>query len=372
MRKSYLAGLSLLTFCALSHAQSSVTLYGLIDAGLTFSNNQAGSSSLQAQSGIILPSRWGILGSEDIGGGNRIIFRLESGFDVMRGTLGQGGREFGRGAYVGIASQRFGTLTIGRQNDFIADYLAPFAAVSQGGILFPHAGDVDNTGINFRINNAVKFQSHPIKGVQFGGLYSFGGVPGSFSANSVVSLGIKYDGAPFSAAAGYLHIKTPFTTVPEGLWTPTNTVDGNYGIAAETMDVMAVGGRYTIGKAALALMYSNTRFGSLNPALGDKIGGDVVFQVVDINGSYQVTPPLKLAMGYSYTFGNVHATGKQPKYHEVNAIADYFLSKRTDVYVEAVYQRAAGDAQFANLAPVISASSNKSQLVARIGLRHAF
>ncbi|MET5021216.1 porin, partial [Burkholderia pseudomallei] len=49
-----------------------------------------------------LASRWGLRGVEDLGGGYRALFALESGFNLRGGELGQGGRQYGRQAYVGL------------------------------------------------------------------------------------------------------------------------------------------------------------------------------------------------------------------------------------------------------------------------------
>jgi predicted porin len=91
-----------------AHAQSSVTLYGLIDTSLVYSNSQKGHSNLQMSSGTLSGSRWGLRGQEDLGGGLSALFVLENGFSSTAGTLGQNGREFGRAAYVG---QRGGRTT---------------------------------------------------------------------------------------------------------------------------------------------------------------------------------------------------------------------------------------------------------------------
>src|SRR4051812_7708957 len=93
-------------------AQNAVTLYGPLDAGPMYTNNVAkGSESgplIQATSGTINGSRWGLKGAETIGSGTKLIFVLENGFNVQTGRLAQDGREFGRQAFVGIASDQFG------------------------------------------------------------------------------------------------------------------------------------------------------------------------------------------------------------------------------------------------------------------------
>jgi len=97
-----------------------VTLYGIIDEGLTVTTNQAGHRNYQLSSLGLQASRWGFKGSEDLGSGTAAIFVLESGFDPTSGTLGQGGRIFGRQAYVGL-STRYGTFTTGRQYGPVVD-----------------------------------------------------------------------------------------------------------------------------------------------------------------------------------------------------------------------------------------------------------
>src|SRR5262245_38630711 len=112
--KNRLGLLFISAFAVSAHAQSSVTLYGVIDAGLIYVNNVNGAHQYAAQAGWYQGNRWGLYGTEDLGGGYQAIFRLESGFSVQTGALGQGGALFGRQAYVGLASP-YGTVTLGRQ-----------------------------------------------------------------------------------------------------------------------------------------------------------------------------------------------------------------------------------------------------------------
>lgn len=101
MKRTLYVSLASLGFAAASvaHAQSSVTLYGIIDAGLMYTNNVSksgsGGSLFQATSGNINGSRFGFRGAEDLGAGLKAIFVLENGFNIQSGKLGQDGREFG-------------------------------------------------------------------------------------------------------------------------------------------------------------------------------------------------------------------------------------------------------------------------------------
>lgn len=354
------------------HAQSNVTLYGIIDNGLTYSSNQGGHSAWQMQSGISQGSRWGMMGTEDLGGGMAAIFRLENGFNVDTGALGQGSRMFGRAAYVGLASKQYGTLTLGRQNEFMGDYVGAYGGNGNWGILIPHAGDLDNTGIDFRVNNAVRYVSPVIAGFTFAGLYSFGNVAGAMGTNAVESFGIKYGNGPLSVAAAYTAIDHPATAVSEGVWTSANPIDGNYGIAAKHYRSTGISAQYVFGQAKVAAVYTNTRFSSLDPTLGARISGSVTFNIGELLAAYNVTPALQLGAAYSYTQGSVSQTGATPKYHILGGIADYFLSKRTDVYLQSTWMHAAGDATVAALAPVEAASSSVNQVIVRVGLRTKF
>lgn len=114
-----------------SYAQSSVTLYGIIDVGLVFNNNAGGQKQYFMSSGNIQGSRWGLRGTEDLGGGLSALFVLENGFSVNNGRLAQGGDEFGRQAYVGLSSTSIGTLTLGRQYDSIVDFTGAYEVAMQ-------------------------------------------------------------------------------------------------------------------------------------------------------------------------------------------------------------------------------------------------
>src|SRR5690348_3984282 len=91
-----------------SHAQSAVTLYGVIDTGVEYVTNVGPQKSSVVRMPTLtasLPSLWGLRGKEDLGGGLSAVFVLESGFAPAQGTLNQGGRLFGRQAYVGLSGR---------------------------------------------------------------------------------------------------------------------------------------------------------------------------------------------------------------------------------------------------------------------------
>lgn len=110
MKKTLLAAALLAGFAGVAQAETSVTLYGIIDTGLGYNkisgaqNEAANGSRFGMINGVQNGSRWGLRGSEDLGDGLRAVFQLESGFNSGNGTSAQGGRLFGRQATVGLAS----------------------------------------------------------------------------------------------------------------------------------------------------------------------------------------------------------------------------------------------------------------------------
>jgi predicted porin len=379
MKKSLLALAALGAFAGVAHAQSSVTLYGIIDEGFNINTNSGGSHLYNLSSGVLQGSRWGLRGTEDLGGGLKAVFVLENGFDVNSGKLGQGGLMFGRQAYVGLSSQ-FGTVTLGRQYDSVVDYVGPLEAGDQwGGYIAAHPGDLDNFNNAYRVNNAIKFTSANYAGLTFGGLYSLGGVAGDYSRNQIFSAGVGYNNGPLVLGAGYLNVRNPNVslfgnnTATATLSTVSSPVYSGYA-SAHTYQVIGAGGAYTIGAATIGATYSNVKFYDIGGATFT--GQTATFNNGEINFKYQLTPALLVGAAYDYTRGSSLNGNDSAKYHQGSAGVDYFLSKRTDVYITGVYQHASGTDSTGKSAVAaingLSASSNDNQFTARIGIRHKF
>jgi len=390
-------------------AQSSVTLYGIIDAGFNYDNNVQtsrtgaglkGASQYSFQDGAtggIRGSRWGLRGVEDLGGGLKALFTMENGFSINNGTLAQGGAEFGRQLFVGL-QDNYGSITLGRQYDSLVDYLQPFlSGASWAGYLGAHAGDIDNELNTHRINNSIKFASATYSGFRFGGLYSLGGVPGSVGRDQVWSLGAGYSNGPVALGAAYLNARNPnfsfYGTNPNAGTSATSNNLGSLGsvttpesnpiyagyASASTTQILSAAGSYQLGAATIGLLYSNVQFKGLGSLSGpDPLGfsGTAKFDNAEANFRYQLTPSWLAGLAYVYT----HASGAsgQPGaiYHQVQTGTDYFLSKRTDVYVIVAYQHASGTDSLGQPAVAYitgqSPSSNNHQIAARIGVTHRF
>ncbi|HRP97729.1 MAG TPA: porin [Rhodocyclaceae bacterium] len=142
-------------------AQSNVTIYGLIDVNLGY--EKAGDRSRRGvDHGELNGSRLGFRGSEDLGNGLKAIFTLEAGYDPSTGLSEQGGRFFGRQSFVGLDSERWGRLTLGRQYSPAFVAIDPFEATGGAdrsvGLLTRKSGAV-RPAYEVRFDNMVKYRS---------------------------------------------------------------------------------------------------------------------------------------------------------------------------------------------------------------------
>ncbi|WP_186134162.1 porin [Burkholderia gladioli] len=377
-----------------THAQSSVTLYGLVDAGLAYTNNQKGASNVQQTSGKLSGSRWGLKGVEDLGGGLSAVFTVESGFRTNDGTLGQGGRIFGRQAFVGLGKKGVGTLSFGRQYEPLSDLVAQYAGP---GFWSPatHVGDNDNLNQTFRINNAVKFRSDSIAGFTVDGLYAFsnqanGGAGTGFGNNRAWGIAANYAHGPLSLGGGYLVLNHPNAgSNTGGAIGGASTSAGDdysgaffYGLNGGVLkqQIAVAGANYSFGQAILGFAWSHTQLDYLD-------GSSRKLNNYDLNARYLITPTTTLIGVYAFTDGRASSLPGagggtlKPRWHQFTLGIDYALSKRTELYLSGVYQLAAGDASSATaggyrsiaaIADAGTASSSNRQVAAFGGVRVKF
>lgn len=323
------------------------------------------------------------------GDGLSAIFTLENGFDISSGKAAQSGRLFGRQAFVGLHGT-LGTVTLGRQYDSMAQFVSPqSAAIQWGGLYAAHWGNLDNMSPWSRNNNAVKFTSTSLAGVSIGAIYSFSNQAGQFSTGNAWGVGGGYKNGPWRLGIAYTLANNPYTSDPSAISDPgplALTPGGPYAnlLKAQQQSNFGVSGAYQFGAATLGLVYTHVRLRASQ--IVSASGNDATFDNYEINGAYHVTPAMMLGAEYAYTAGRVSGQANggslQPRFQQVTLIADYRLSKRTDVYVLGAYQHAGGDgigsfnggktlsafAQIDTLAP----SSTGNQLALRVGMRHTF
>lgn len=389
MKKSLLALGVLGAFAGAAHAQSSVTLYGIIDAGLQYVSKTGGNlagtgtanKNFQFANGNLQGSRWGLKGAEDLGGGLKAIFVLESGFNLGNGTSGQNGRLFGRQAYVGLSSATAGTLTIGRQYDSVVDFVGPYASGSQWSTFAgAHPFDNDNLNNSFRVNNSVKYTSVNYGGFSAGGMYGFSNsannnTAGSgFANNRAYSFGAGYANGPVSFGAGYLYLGSPGSNSSGVLANTPGSGDATTamtaGGASDKAWIASAGGSYAFGPATIGLVYAHSVYQYVG-------GGSWKFDNAELNAKYMLTPALQLGASYTYTWSTINGTvgsknGTSPKYHQVNLGVDYFLSKRTDTYLVGLWQHANDDAPGGASLNGLGFANSTNQFAVTAGIRHKF
>lgn len=196
------------TVVTAASAQSGVTIYGIIDMGLEASDSGKGTAE-RVISGGSYGSRLGFRGIEDLGDGLSAVFKLESGFAGDDGTLGQGGRIFGREASVGLSHRTFGTLTLGRIPTPVSLLQAPIDAfnwMGPGGFISinrsgPSPRQLLPQVASARVDNAMLYVSPNLSGVELRALLAAGEHSPAFGDNQ--GLSARYQKGPWDLVAAY-------------------------------------------------------------------------------------------------------------------------------------------------------------------------
>ncbi|WP_233809591.1 porin [Paraburkholderia sp. HP33-1] len=296
-----------------SYAQSSVTLYGIVDSGLQFTNktfdaqgrDSSGKTLALIDSGL-LPSQFGLTGTEDLGNGVKATFKLESGISVANGGFNDSnGHLFGRQAWVDL-SGNFGDFKAGLQ--FSSFFNAIFATDPRsysnfGSALVVYADNVIATGA-FNAN-AISYTSPDLYGFQGSVMLALGGEAGNFQAGRQCSASLRYTN-------GSLLINAAF-------------YDGNAGGTVNTplpttLEFVGreIGASYSFGKLSASAAVVNYN-----------VANSFNNYVYSLGLQFQATHQLALDAGvYLTTDQNDHANRSV-----MGAIGTrYFLSKRTTLY----------------------------------------
>ncbi|VVE04092.1 porin [Pandoraea nosoerga] len=355
-------------------AQTSFTIYGVISDGIGYFSNQSGSSAVQLVSGANQNNRLGFRVNENLGGGWSTIATLENGFDINQGKFGQGGRMFGRQAFVGLSSRTYGTLTAGRQYDVLWDYLDRIEPQSMGPGLATSIGSNDNIEGNFRYSNSVKYRSPEWNGLEFESMYAFSNKAGAFQQNRAFSAGVNYVWGSQRYAVTYLTIDRPGTANPSGAVSDDysggafqlfHTSPVNASVGVERQRVVAGGAQYAFGKTHVGGIVSDVRYAYLD-------GTRLHINNFDLTVVHHVTPALALSAAYVYSLGRYGGIDATSHWNQGQLSADYFLSKRTDIYAYVNYVKASGSLATAVLFLASAPSSNKQQTAVVAGIRHRF
>lgn len=358
-----------------SHAQSSVTLYGIIDGGVTWVNNAGGSHQVKFDDGISYANRFGLKGTEDLGGGLKAVFELESGFHLGNGQIANGGSLFGRAAYVGLQSD-WGTLTFGNQIDMTQEMVYLFNVTAWASGYAINQGDFDRMNGD-HLPNAIKFMSNTYGGFQFGGMYSFSNTPGDFHTGSAWSVGAQYQHGDFAMGTAYTQLNNPsgiyafdpyaMIGVRSFFGRPTVSVDAATGAVTDlySSDSFPVDKQGTFGIGASYVINAVTLSGDFTYTQIKAFGESEHMLVAEGGANWQVTPAFSAIGGYQYTHFDGH------HWNQISAGLHYLLSKNTDVYLSGDWLKASQGVD-AVIGYSFTPSSTTTQADVRVGMRHSF
>lgn len=255
MKKTLLAAAVLATMAGAAQAETTVTLYGLIDTGLAYQRlsgpNDYRESKVGMTNGVSSGSRWGLRGTEDLGDGLSAVFTLESGFNSANGQSGQSTRLFGRQATLGLKSSAWGLLEFGRQTNIASKY---FGAIDPFGASYGQAtvGTAFSAANTVRYDNMVMYQTPSFSGFQAGVGYSFNvadttAAQTGFKTNQNtrgITAGLRYVNGPLNVALTYDQLN-----MADQLKTDTSPKS------------WILGGSYDFEVVKLALAFGQTRDG---------------------------------------------------------------------------------------------------------------
>ncbi|WP_071058399.1 porin [Pelistega sp. MC2] len=289
MKKTLLAAALVAGFAGVAQAESSVTLYGLVDAGLGYSEKKTtteGSSTKLREIGAVTNikngSRWGLKGTEDLGNGTAAIFQLESGFDPATGHSEQAetstltvkdkagnevgttkvkqGRLFGRKAIIGLTGESWGTFTVGRQYN-VADDLV--SGIDPFGTGWGNAGAGSTFGdsISARQSPTFKYLSPNYDGFKFGVGFGYNDEKESANGNQTGKKSSKIATAGVGYNNGGLEVGASFDY-------DRQKAEGDLGEQDRTAKAWTVAAAYDFNPVKVALGYGQQRDGVINGKFG--------------------------------------------------------------------------------------------------------
>lgn len=312
MKKSVLALAVLGTFVGAAAAQSSVTLYGRLDTAVSYSDLEIG-DEIFGMNGTgwnpIGGSRWGLRGTEDLGGGLKVNFMLESGFGGDTGA-GNPAKLFDRQARVGLSSATLGEIRLGRQDTLTRTTNLGFSDITAEGeitIVDTIAGVPLFQNFSSRVDNSVGYFSPSFGGLSVAALVAAGESTAPRQQGAMVS----YSGGPLKLALTY-----------EGF-------DGGPVSSSSYNEVLTVGGSYNFGFATLSLGYQST----------DDFGTATSYTPGTDHNAYAVgvmVPFGAFQFRAQYIDSTVEAPAGDIDAEKFGLSLRYALSKRTTVY--GVYQ----------------------------------
>jgi predicted porin len=362
--------------CTKAEAQS-VTLYGIVDTGIEYINhaNSTGASVVREpiNTGTV-PSRWGLTGKESLGGDWKAIFTLESGFDTGSGILKQGGRLFGRQAFVGIDGP-YGTLTLGRQYSMLLQELVQFSVVGPNIYGF---GSLDPWIPNARADNTIAY-SKSIGNFSAGATYSFGrdnsptggfntpgegtcagSLPGNAAACREWSAMLSYAGDPWGVGVAY-------DSQNGGPGSAVNLFNGvaplPFTSSSNRNARFLADAYFKTGGLKVAAIWEHRHVEPQTPS-----GVGITSNQLALEALYQFTAALSIEGLVQRIVNSQQDTRANMEMVNVT----YLLSKRTALYANLAYLRNSAKGAYSVSLGGGTPGNGMSQLGAMVGIRHSF
>jgi len=390
MKKSLLAIAAAGAFVGAAQAQSSVTVYGIADAGYNVTNRMIAGTSTQTQgagSGQLATSRLGFRGTEDLGGGRSAIFTVELGLTLTSSTLSGSTNTANnatldnRQSFVGLSDKTLGTLKIGRQYSLAHEVIGGSDAGYANGIIGANTYVGANSGSSWtatpitpnssysiRLSEAIMYESPRLYGVQLkvqtAQNKSNSGVTQA-NAQGYTGFGLNYNGIKNLNIAASRSMNMVNTTAT----TATNVGFALLTNAAAVMNLKqtetAVGANYDFGVANVFANYMQTE-------ISGQVGGvNLSNNFKRTANNFGVRVPVRpgITVFGSYGGGSQNAFGTiaanlgsaQFNFRGFQVGSVYDLSKRTSLY--AIYGKQSGD---------LSTTTNFSANATAAGIRHVF
>lgn len=361
MKKSLIA-LAVLAASGAAMAQSSVTLYGVVDTGLTYSKGDESVYGMTHVGGNV-NSRLGFRGVEDLGNGLKATFNLEAGMGVDDGTdyFTGNGMAFRRTSTVGLEGG-FGSVRLGRM--LTSSYLAVsrYDAFGDTGIGASLAWNGGQTGYAARTENAISYTSPNFSGFKIGAEYGFGEQQKA-SDKRYIGIGATYDNGPLSLGLGFDRLNGD---------TRNNTV------GTENLTTWHLGAAYNFGVAKLMGFYKQSK--DKDAGVG-AAGDSVKFKTFGLGVTAPVGAAGEVRASYNHYRLSAHVTGFSVPTLKANQMSLGYvhnLSKRTALYGTYSYLKNKNDSgvnmglELNGAMSGAGLSNNGAQHGLQVGVRHAF
>ncbi|WP_426196841.1 porin [Massilia sp. DWR3-1-1] len=347
-------------------AQHAATVYGVLDAGVVSERGCASNCSVRVDSGMASASRVGVRGSEAIDGNLAVVYGLEAGVQLDSGHADQGGRLFGRQAYVGIQGAA-GTLSVGRQQNL------QYSAVTEVGD--PFKGGTAGSATNLigtagrREDNSIHYTSGAVHGVSAAASYARDEPATPAAGKPLAMAGNRSWGLSVGVAAGALVLRAAHQNRSVAGVAPSTQM-GNNSLDAKN-SVLAANMRMGFGTAYAA--YSVSRGAASSPLWNPDNPYSAAIASTPSTDSRDMLVGLAVPCGgatllASFIRKNDRDAANQDA-RQVALGATYALSRRTDFY--AAYSRINNRAGAAYTVGNASAPGGGSSAV-NVGMRHAF